>query len=113
MLCLFDISVALVTVLGTPAGSIQPCPSTSLDSGAVVRLRWSDGTRERARLLAPLNESVTEVRFCRYPAPTCGVPGPNPEQARSRADLVQIELGVVGEVVEEPGSARPLAWDSG
>ena len=91
MLCLFNISVALVTMLHAPADSVQPCASATLDSGAVVRLTWRDGTRERARLLAPLNAGATEVRFCRYPAPTCGVPGPNPGQARVRADLVQIE----------------------
>lgn len=91
ILCLYDLSVALVTMVSAPAGPVQPCASATLDSGAVVRLTWSDGTRERARLLAPLTASASEVRFCRYPAPTCGVPGPNPEQTRLRADVVQIE----------------------
>ena len=62
-----------------------------LDSGTVVRLAWPDG-REKARLVAPLEPSSPDVRYCRYPSPVCGELTLNPPQARPVRDLTGIEV---------------------
>lgn len=61
-----------------------------LDSGTVVRLHWNDGT-EKARLLAPLGEDSL-VRYCGYPASSCGSTSLNPVRARPLSQLSSLEL---------------------
>lgn len=61
-----------------------------LDSGTVVRLHWNDGT-EKARLLAPLGKDSL-VRFCGYPASSCGSTSLNPVRVRPLSELSSLEL---------------------
>lgn len=68
-------------------------PSTlPLDSGTVVRFRWADGRRESAILLAPVAADSAWLRYCHYPAPSCGPGTLNPPRAEPRAGLRSIEV---------------------
>jgi hypothetical protein len=62
-----------------------------LDSGTVVQFHWRDKA-EKARLLAPLGPASSEVRYCRYPAPSCGTSDLNPPKARSLTDLTRLDV---------------------
>jgi hypothetical protein len=75
----------------TPLLAQQAPPPPRLDSGAVVRLHWPDGS-ERARLLAPLGRDSVLVRYCRYPSPVCGESTLNPPQTRPAGDLARLEV---------------------
>jgi hypothetical protein len=63
-----------------------------LDSGTVVRFRWTDGRRESAVLLTPFAVDSTRVRYCRYPAPRCGPGTLNPARTGPTAELRAIEV---------------------
>jgi hypothetical protein len=75
----------------TPLLAQQAPPPPRLDSGAVVRLHWPDGS-ERARLLAPLGRDTVLVRYCRYPSPVCGESTLNPRRTRPVGDLARLEV---------------------
>ena len=83
-------SLAATSVLTAQDSAGDPARA-QLDSGAVVRLRWTDG-QERARLLAPLTPDSATVRYCRYPSPVCGSTTLNPVRTRPIRELTGLEI---------------------
>jgi hypothetical protein len=91
-----------------------------LDSGAVVRLRWTDGA-QKARLLAPLGPDSSTVTYCVYPSPICGGSTSNPRLTRPVNALVGLEVrrgsrtghgAFIGACVGAIGSLVVLARDA-
>ena len=85
-------SAALLTCLAATSLSAQQIDTgrIQLDSGAVVRFHWRNGS-EKARLLAPIGPGSSEVRYCRYPAPSCGS-DVNPGRARPLNTLDGLDI---------------------
>jgi hypothetical protein len=68
------VTVGLGLALTAPRVLAQALPVTvPLDSGRLVRLRLTDGTVVRGRLLEPLSRESGALLFCRYPAPPCSL----------------------------------------
>jgi hypothetical protein len=88
-------SAALLTCLAATSLSAQQIDTAGfnriqLDSGAVVRFHWRNGS-EKARLLAPISRGSSEARYCRYPAPSCGS-DVNPVRARPLSALNGLDI---------------------
>jgi hypothetical protein len=77
-------------VLAAQDSAAKPA-RVQLDSGSIVRFRWTDGL-ERARLLAPLTPDSVTVRYCRYPSPVCGAATINPVRIKSVGELTGLEV---------------------
>ena len=75
---------------GQSAGAQARLDPIKLDSGTVVRFHWNDGS-EKARLLAPLGVDSL-VRYCGYPASSCGSSSQNPARARPLSQLNRLDL---------------------
>jgi hypothetical protein len=92
MRCPTRVACLLLTLGSTGGGRLAAQERTTLDSGAVVRLRVRGGEVQRARLLAPYAPDSSAIRFCHYPAPTCGPETLNPPQERPAASLAGVEV---------------------
>ena len=89
LICLAG-SLAATPVLTAQSSAARPA-RVQLDSGTIVRLRWTGG-RERARLLTPLAPDSATVRYCRYPSPVCGGTTLNPVRARPLRELAGLDI---------------------
>jgi len=82
---------ALAALAAQPAAAQQPLLTQPLDSGAVIRLRLRDGSREGARLLARFGPDFDSLSYCRWPALPC-TPGSERHVTRPAREVLGVEI---------------------
>ena len=101
---------ASAALAARPAAAQQPLVTQPIDSGAVVRLRLQDGSREGAKLLTRFGPGFDTLSYCRWPALPC-TPGGERHVVRPATAVLGIEtyrgsgakLGaIVGAIVGVP-----------
>ena len=101
---------ASAALRASPGAAQAPLLTQPLDSGAVVRLRLRDGSREGAKLLAPFAPDSQSFSYCRWPALPC-VRGGERYVTRPARDVLGVEIhrgsqwklgGIVGALAGVP-----------
>ena len=102
--------MALAALAAQPAAAQQPLLTQPLDSGAVIRLRLRDGSREGAKLLTRFGPGSDALLYCRWPALPC-VRGGERYVTRPAREVLRFEIhrgsqwklgGVLGAIVGVP-----------
>ena len=81
---------ACMALAARPAPAQQPLLTRPLDSGAVVRLRLGESSREGAKLLTRFGPGFDTLSYCRWPALPCA-PGSERHVVRPATAVLGIE----------------------